>query len=127
MRPNIVLWVPQECFVIAITHKLSSKVVRGYMRHDVRPPGLLSKLVKLWRYTPRAHFASCSFVVMLQQQRHDCVATTAFSGPALVTPAAGRWHKLYKTVQQRVDGVHNKSVQMYSTPTSSGRCDEAGP
>ena len=35
--------------------------------------------------------------------------------------------KLRKTVQQRVDVVQNWSVQMYYTPTSSGRCGEAGP
>ena len=35
--------------------------------------------------------------------------------------------KLYGTVQKRVDGVQSRSVQMYSTATSSGSCDEAGP
>ena len=35
--------------------------------------------------------------------------------------------KLHTTVQKPVDVVQNWSVQMYYTPTSSGRCGEAGP
>ena len=33
--------------------------------------------------------------------------------------------KLHTTVQKPVDVVQNWSVQMYYTPTSSGRCGEA--
>ena len=35
--------------------------------------------------------------------------------------------KLHENVQKPVDGGKKWSVQMYWTPTSSGRCDEAGP
>ena len=35
--------------------------------------------------------------------------------------------KLHTTVQKPVDVVQNWSLQMYYTPTSSGRCGEAGP